>query len=513
MSPLILLAACGWNRLPSSFEQSIDPLWDPSGALPTVDGLYVPLTASGQLALISPEGEYDRIDVGEGRVTRIARAPDNRTVLAFVERYWCDTDDAREARRVDTLTDCDGEDLVVETELSLVAGGAVGDAQSVSGAYNRVAFSDDGKHAIAFLDLSDGIDVDSVLNLTAVMVVDLDGGTSELVPVGFAADEVLFVEDEVGQAIRAVVVSRNQVGVIDLASSPAALTVTFPLTLDPDVVVDPVGIALTPSGDHALVSARGSSDLYALDLEVQAINIVELASAPAAMAVAEAADRTVLVYGGAATVQLLDHEVFELETFPLDEPMSRITVAGDQALLWDDTTAHDLYRVDLGSDDVIEYRLQNPAVSLHVAPTAEFAVALTRAEGGGGTGVDALYDTHPGMEVIDLRTDETEPFLLVGDGLGVAFAADETHLNALVLQRGVESLFRLDLYTQQTEEIELSAPPVAIGTLADGRFFITHTSALGLVTFLDPATGKTVEVAGFAAQALFDPIDLQQEAP
>jgi len=346
-------------------------------------------------------------------------------------------------------------------------------------------------------------------SLTAVMVVDLAKGTSQLVPVGFAVDRVLFVENELGVATRAVVVSENQVGVVDLQSDPPALLVRFPLTLDPDSVVQPVGIDLTPDGRYALLSAYGSADLYALDLQVDAINIVELAGEPTAMSVNPTENETVLTYGG-PVVQVLDNERFETKSFDLDEPMNHIETSGSQAVLWSDQGEHDLYRLDLTTNDLVEYRLQNPATSVAIAPTGEYAVVLTRAEGGSGTGVDGLYDEHPGMEIVDLQGHETEPFLLVGQGLGVALVADDANLNALVLQQGVDSLFRLDLYSRETETIDLDAPPVAIGQMDDGRFWITHDAALGMVSFLDPTSWKIDSVSGFAALGLIDPIELQE---
>jgi hypothetical protein len=216
----------------------------------------------------------------------------------------------------------------------------------------------------------------------------------------------------------------------------------------------------------------------------------------------------VFVYGGEPVVELMDHRFFDVDRIPLDEPMDHIALTPDTAVLYGTGNQHDVYRVDLESGNVTEYRLQNPTVRLELAPTNEFAVALTRAEGGGGDGVDALYDEHPGMEIVDLRSDETTPFVLEGLGLGVAFSAGDTTLNALVLQDGIDYLYRLDLYTLEAEEIEVSAPPVEIGEMPDGRFYVTHDRALGLVSFLDPDTGRIVEVSGFATLGLADPIEL-----
>jgi hypothetical protein len=112
------------------------------------------------------------------------------------------------------------------------------------------------------------------------------------------------------------------------------------------------------------------------------------------------------------------------------------------------------------------------------------------------------------MEILDLRDDDTQPFLLEGQGLGVVFSQSDTELHALVLQQGQDYLYQLDLYTGVAVEIDLSQPPVAIGSMADGSFYITHTSGLGLVSFLDPVTGDVTEIGGFGAIDLYQPIEL-----
>ena len=326
---------------------------------------------------------------------------------------------------------------------------------------------------------------------------------------GFAADKVLFTHDPAsGTADRAVVLSQNSVAVIDLTGDVPSREVSFPLTLDPDSVVVPVGVELTPDGRYALISVQGSADLYALDLESRSINIVELSARPSDMAVNTLTDHTVLVFGNGSVVDVLDHDFFEVQSFTLDEPMTNIQDASDFSVLYNTAGGHDVYRLDLDTTDLVEYRLQNPAISLHMAPTEEYAIALTRAEGGFGSGVDDLYNRNPGMEIIDLRGDETQPYLLEGAGLGVAFSPQPAALHALVLQEDVDYLYQLDLYTGLAEEIELSGRPVSIGSMPDGTFYITHEETLGLVSFLDPSTGKVTEVAGFATLGLADPIEL-----
>ncbi|MCA9488285.1 MAG: hypothetical protein KC621_00115 [Myxococcales bacterium] len=512
MSPLLLAAlGCGWNHLPSGRDTYDDgPLWSPGEAVPTEDGLYVPLPLAGQLALITDASPptVSLVDLGPGRLDRIEAAPDGRSLVTFVERYTCTTEDL--PRRVDTADECAYEDLQVSTELVVVRGGEASAGEDLPGAYNAVAFSEDARFATAFFDFSREVEIDGVLNLTGVVVLDLERDVQTLVPVGFAADRILYVNDDQGAALEAVVLSRNQVALVDLTADPPALSVTYPLSLDPDVVVDPVGADVTPDGRYALISARSSSDLYAIDLAQPAINLIELAGAPRDMVVSADTDQTVLVYGG-PTVELLDHQRFEIDAVGLDEGMDHITLVDGSAVLWGSGNQHDLYRLDLTNHALVEYRLQNPATTVSIAPTGEMAVALTRAEGGGGSDVDAIYDAHPGMEIVDLRTDETTPFLLEGDGLGTAFSSDGTNLQLLVLQRGVDYLYRLDLYTRQEGRIELSAPPVAIGSMPGGRFFVTHDAPLGLVSFLDPQSGEIEEIGGFATLGRYEPVELSGE--
>jgi len=514
-SPLLaalLLGSCaGWNHLPVQGELELDAeLWDPYRAKATVDGLYVPLTHSGGLALIpAPKGDPKRIDLGEGKLTKLTASPDRTRLVAFIETFTCDEEDPKAAAKDRYVDDCPTAKLKATTTLRVVEGNKVLPAVEVDGTFNAITYANDGKYAIAYLDFSDpDLELDGVVNLTSVIVLDLEAGVSTPVTVGFAADRVLFTHTLDGEAERAVVLSQNEVAVVDLTTEIPTNSVTFPLTLDPDSVVTPVGIELTPDGRYALISVSDSSDLYALDLMSESINIVELSHNPTDMAVNVATDRTVLVYNGGSVVDVLEHEFFDIDTFGLDEPMSRIATGSDFTLLWSDGSQHDAYRLDLQTNQLVEYRLQNPAISMHIAPTEEFAIALTRPEDGFGSGIEGVYDSNPGMEIIDLNDDETEPFLLEGTGLGVSWAATDASLHALILQEGAEYVYKLDMYTGRAEEIELTEPPIAIGSMRDGTFYITHDAALGLVTFLDPKTNETREVNGFATLGIADLIEL-----
>lgn len=504
----LLLAGCGWNHLPHQSDEILDgPLWDPAGVVAVRGGLYVPLPHRGHLAWLTTDGEASLLPLRPGVVSEVVAAPDQETAVAFLHRFRCEADDAD--WRIRVPSDCPAEDLRVGTELAVLRDGAVDTTVEVSGQFTDLAFSDDASFAIAWIDLSEGVEPDGVVDLTSVVVLDLASGTSATVPVGFAARQVLFTPGG-GEAV---VLSQSEVALLDLTSDPPSRVVTFPLTLDPDDVVEPVGVDLTPDGRYALISVQGTGDLYVLDLAAHSVNLVSLAGAPSAMTVNDLTDQTVFTFGGSPRIDVLEHTRFETESLLVDEPSTDLVDRGEFVVAWNRSSGHDAYRVELDSLAVTEYRLQNPAISMHVAPTDEFAIALTRPESGFGGGVEGTYDQSPGMEVLDLREGEDDvfPYLLEGAGLGVAWVAGEASLQALILQEGVDYLYALDLYTAQGEEIEIAAPPIAIGTVPDGPFYVTHDTGLGLVTFLDPATDDRVEVVGFATLGLLDEVPVTVE--
>ncbi|MEZ4320583.1 MAG: hypothetical protein R3F61_24085 [Myxococcota bacterium] len=509
---LLTLLACGWNQIPHGQYLNEDlPLWDAASAVPTADGIYFSLPRAGALALVPRARDASLVDLGEGRLTLLQGVEGTDVVVALVERTACDPEDERDLRRIDTVDACPDRYRVVSTDVMAVDDGAVLSSVSIDGRYNRLTFSDDARFAVAYLDFADpSLVLQGVVDLTSIVVLDLTTGRSQLVNVGFAADRVRFQSGPSGETTGLVVLSRSEVAQIDLAAEPWDVGTTFNLTLDPDSVVVPSAVELTPDGRYALITVDGQADLYALDLEQHSINLLELAGRPSDLEVCETGDVTVVTYSDQAVVEVFDHDRFEFDTYTLDERMNRILEGDGFVVLFSDLGLKDAYRLDLASGELVEYRLENPPFDMQLAPTGEFAVAFTRAEsGGGGT---ELYDARPGMEVLDLLGDSTRPYLLEGRGVGLAFSEGDGRLDALVLQENVRYLYQLDLYTGDAVTLDLDVPPAGIGSLADGTFLITHATALGGVSFLEPSSGQLTSRFGFATLGLLDPIELV-EAP
>lgn len=491
--PLLLLAACTPWELPGRGEIDLDgPFWDPAVAA-AADGVYVRLPATRTLLRITPDGEWTAVDLQGAEPDRIAVSPDGQTVLAWISWATCADDD----KKITHVEDCNGDDLGRDHRLAIIKNGAVEVELDVPPQFTRLAFDESAGLAAVWLD-PDAMDVevDGLLNLTEVVFLDLVAGTATPTAVGFAASDVLFTG---GSNPRAVVLSQSQVAVVDIDDG-YDVTVTYPLTLSVDAELQPTDVVLTPDGAYALVSIQNSADLYVLDLEREYIDIVELDGVPSDLSVDGTVDRTVIVYGNARSVDVLEHEYFELSTYELDEAMRRIDGTGGSAVLWNDNqSTRDVYRFAVETGDVVEYRAPNPLIDLQLTTDQRYALA-TLAAGSGGD----FYDRNYGLSIFDLADDDDPVTLAIsGYPLGVRLV-EVASPTALVLVDGDRVLYRLDLATAQADTIELEEPPVGIDALPDGTFVVTQDADLGLLTLLDPSTGEPLaQAAGFAATNLY----------
>ena len=162
------------------------PLWDAADVVAAGDGVYVKLPSSGRLVHVTRDGST-LVDTGPGQIDNVALAPDGETVVAFVRRTRCVADDPREIRGVKTMQQCPLAYRELSTEVLVLEGAEVVSSIDVSTHYNAVTFSGDGRWAIAWLDVDQGIDLNGagVVDLTSVLVLDLADSIATPVSVGF----------------------------------------------------------------------------------------------------------------------------------------------------------------------------------------------------------------------------------------------------------------------------------------------------------------------------------------
>ena len=126
---LFVLALSGcqpWDLPTQEYVTFNKALWDPASAVATADGVYVPLPRSGGLVLVRTDGTWSEVDIGAGELRSIEASPDRSRAIATIDRYRCESDDEDVMRKAKNVADCPQADLVTETELAILSGGALG---------------------------------------------------------------------------------------------------------------------------------------------------------------------------------------------------------------------------------------------------------------------------------------------------------------------------------------------------------------------------------------------------
>ncbi len=486
---LLLLAGCDpfahWPDQGTGFYQ--EGLWD-DDVVATEDGIYVMLPRAGELIRLQDDGSYEVVDLDGLRPSRIEPDPTGQRVIVFGTWPSCDDDDPK----IERISECPDEATAIPSHM------------------NDIAFSPDGRVAVAYHNEERGAitATEGIVDLTQVVFVPLETGEARSVSIGFNPSDILFTDD--GAA--AVVMSRSQVVVVDLDTFTP--TTAYPLTLDPDQSVDPADAVLTPDGDYALVAIEGASELYVLDLLNPSITIETLESPPADLSVYKDPNDdtdpgvTLVVYGDRASLDMLANDnAFNLEdSVELDDPVTRILEGDGFVLLYNDSgrRLYDVYRYDFATGDLVEYVVDNPVHSMQLSESGTWAVGVLSPESSGGSGIDQYQDANWGLAVLDLLGDDAISLVVEAEPVGVELLENEDGAFALVLMDGVDQLYEVNLAQPgAATAIDLPAPPTGIGTLPDGRFYITHDASLGLISFLDPATGALAQASGFAAPSLF----------
>ena len=484
---LLFALACG------QYQSLDEALWNPSIEV-AGDRLYVMLPQADALLTLSEDREPELVDLLGATPSRLVAVPGGERVLAYT--WWTTCKDPE----VELERDCDDDDLGTEYELVVLGAGGLEQRIDAPGHLDGVTMSPDGRYAVLYIDGAIGSSVDRVADLDSVFLIDLDSGASASVTVGFAPSNILFLPGNEA----AVVLSQSTAVLVDL--SALEVKVTYELTLDADQGVDPSVAALTPDGRYALVGLSGQDLLYKIDLVDPSIDLEELDGEPAALAVDDSCDCTVIAYRNDRQLDLLFHEDFSRRIFEVDERAESL-VAGDGVVLaFDRDGGHDVYAIDLENEEVTEYVVANPVSEAWIDPSGVYGVGLMVPDNSSSFDdeVAAYADARYGLAVLELGDDEARNLVLEGIPQKLGLVATEASTFVLVLLEGDDEALLIDLAAPQPPGvIELVAPPVDMGTLADGRFWISHESPLGAVTLIDPlAPGEQVLLEDFAARGV-----------
>ena len=147
--------------------------------------------------------------------------------------------------------------------------------------------------------------------------------------------------------------------------------------------------------------------------------------------------------------------------------------------------------------------MDNPVSSMQLTSSGRYAVGVLRPESSYTNDLDGFQDARWGLGIVDLAGEDAVSLVTESAPVGIALVEDESASYALVLLEAQEYLLYIDLANPSAAiQVDLPASPTRLSTLPDGRFLISHTASLGLLSFLDPQTLEMQSASGFAVAGL-----------
>lgn len=476
---LVLLAGCVG-------EADLDRLWSPSQAVSGADAVYAPMPHIQAIVRVDASGDDPAyIDLDEQDLRTLFPDATGEGVFAFTE--WTEADDRpddapgadreRPDRRFEALYHIEGTE---RRELLKVDAGLGALFPSPDGAF-LISRRDEARSGLS--------------SLGAVGIHDLTSGQTWSVEVGFGVTDVRFAPGADGAPGRAVLMADGRVAVVDLSEPSPVPAVSYPLTLDAFSTPRLLNLELTPDASYAVLALDGRNDLYVLDLRRPSINLVPLSGSPTGLTVVPEADVTVVALTG-GRVDIIDHDLFEPTTVQLETSVRNLEVRDGAVIAWGDTSSRALYRIDPLTRDVRRYRTTGFLRRVYIEPQGRFGLAFTDS------------DNASRVELFSLASVDDQPISERVTTLGASSAGRDAAFTedadgvptALILLSGDDVLYRLSWPSLAVDEVFLPEPPLAIGALPTGSFWVTHPSPLGQLSFIE---GDEVDVRfGFATHEL-----------
>jgi DNA-binding beta-propeller fold protein YncE len=382
--------------------------------------------------------------------------------------------------------------------------------KTVKGA-NQLALAPDGKHAVAYTDLTLAGGIPGSQSLQEVTLLRLIEGKEQAIdlPVGFRPSGVQFTAD----SSRAFVITESAISILELlAITKPVIPVSLPTLKDPLKEAHPSDVQITPDGSLALVRQPGVKGIRAVDLASKAITDLALPAEPTDLDLAPAGGLAVVVLRDASQVALIqlpagltDPAGLELlSTAGYVAGQAEITADSKRAYLFSNATTQQVVLVaDLvaGSLDVLP--LKKGVRAVRPAPDGLTALVVHNKAPGSPTpqeGVQGIIDKSWGYSLISLASGFVKLQLSDADPGPSAFAPDGTSAYLLLsdLSKGVRQIDAIDLLSFLVQGVTVGSPPVALGVVpATSRVFVAQSHALGRVTFIDMATLALKTVTGF----------------
>ncbi len=366
---------------------------------------------------------------------------------------------------------------------------------------NSVAYSPDGRFAIAWTDarkIPTAPRTDGFQDLT---VMDLVQGTSKILAVGYRPVAVGFA----GTSPRAYAVTQDGIDILDLTGVPAR-TKSVAISDTPNEDPGTRDVFVTKDGANAFVRREGQAVITAVSLETGTRTPITLPGPVTDLDLNDKGDLAVAVVRSTSQAVILPIPgiVAAPATFTTvtvtGETFGSVAIApgGARALLYTNASAVErLTILELGTGQARTVRLYSPVLGVFAAPDAQHAVVLhdrTSSPGSdGAAGSAGAFSLLPIGQVLPAKIVTT---------LAPPTAVATTNERAIIAERndktGVYGAYLARMPELMVERLPLASPPIAVGVVPSAkRAFVAQQHPEGRLTFIDLDTGVARTLTGF----------------
>lgn len=366
---------------------------------------------------------------------------------------------------------------------------------------NSLAFSSDGRFAIAWADARKVPGAPRTEGFQDLTVLDLLAGTSTILAVGYRPVAVGFAAGQ----LRGYAVTQDGVAIVEL-NGPPVVSKNVAVSDTPNEDPGSRDVSVTPNGAVAFIRRDGSPAITAVALDTGTRTTITLPGPVTDLDLNDKGDQAVAVVRSTSQVAVLPvpgilaaPATFTTVTLT-GETIGSVALSpgGTKGLLY--TNASDAERVsilDLAIDPppFRTVRLYSPVLAVFSAPDAAHAVVLhdKTAGVGGAPGTPGAFSILPIANALPAKIVATQApptaVAMTNDRAVVAERDDGAKIFGAYLARMPQLM---------VERYPLASPPIAVGVVAGAkRAFIAQQHPDGRLTFIDLETGIARTLTGF----------------
>jgi hypothetical protein len=363
---------------------------------------------------------------------------------------------------------------------------------------NSLAFSDDGRFAIAWADARKVPNAPKTEGFQDLTVLDLSTNTSTILAVGYRPVAVGFAA---GQP-RAHAVTQDGVSILDL-SGPPKLVKNVAISDTPNEDPGTRDVFVTKDGAYAFIRRDGDANVTAVALDTELRTPITLPGPVTDLDLADTGDRAVAVVRDTAQAVILP--IPGIVSAPASgttvtvtgETVGSVSIApgGARGILYTNAVVAERVTVlDLQAATFRTVRLYSPVLGVFSSPDAQHAVVL-HDKTDGPSGTPGAFSLVPVGQSLPAKIVATK-----APPVAVAVTNDR----AVVAERnnktgtGIYGAYLARLPSLMVDRYDLASPPIAVGVVAGAkRAFIAQEHPEGRLTFVDLETGIARTLTGF----------------